>query len=207
MHAVPVLLLTRDDALWQHWRQLDPAQWLPARGDNLQSLANWRTQGRSLVLIDTALPRLPGWNDPSWSVHFDGLKILVADTLPNDDDAAQALAAGACAYVHAYSPTEALNRILQTVQAGDIWVGRSLVTRMLREINSRLPPRQGEWAQSLTLREKEVAQRAAMGLPNQDIADALGITERTVRAHLSAVFEKLNVSDRLLLALKVHGIN
>ncbi|HEY9281258.1 MAG TPA: response regulator transcription factor [Eoetvoesiella sp.] len=206
MHAVPVLLLTHDDALWQHWRQIDPTKWLPARGDTLQSLARWRSQGRSLVLIDTALPRLPVWKDPAWPAHFADLKILVADSKPDDDEAAVALAAGASAYLHAYSPAEAIDRILHSVAAGDIWVGRSLVTRMLREINRRLPEH-GEWAQKLTVREKEVAQRAAMGLPNQDIADALGISERTVRAHLSAVFEKLNVSDRLLLALKVHGIS
>jgi DNA-binding NarL/FixJ family response regulator len=38
------------------------------------------------------------------------------------------------------------------------------------------------------------------------IADALGITERTVKAHLKAVFEKLEVTDRLQLALRVHGV-
>ena len=58
----------------------------------------------------------------------------------------------------------------------------------------------------LTDRESEVTLQAAHGATNAEIADALGITERTVKAHLSAVFDKLGVSDRLQLALRVHGI-
>ena len=61
--------------------------------------------------------------------------------------------------------------------------------------------------QLLTDREITVARYAASGQANAQIAEALGITERTVKAHLSAVFEKLGVSDRLQLALLVHGIS
>jgi DNA-binding NarL/FixJ family response regulator len=52
-----------------------------------------------------------------------------------------------------------------------------------------------------------VARYVALGHSNQSIADSLGITERTVRAHISAIFEKLGVTDRLMLALRVHGID
>ena len=51
-----------------------------------------------------------------------------------------------------------------------------------------------------------MARLAAVGYSNAEIAQKLLITERTVRAHLSAVFDKLQVDDRLQLALKVHGI-
>src|SRR5690606_19299055 len=117
----------------------------------------------------------------------------------------QVLAAGAIGYVHAYSPSQSLDTVLQTVAAGNVWMGPTLLARLLRDINQGMPPN-GNWDQGLTAREKEDAQRAAIGHSNQAIADALDITERTVRAHLSAVFEKLGVNDRLFLALKVHGI-
>ncbi|MBN9401292.1 MAG: helix-turn-helix transcriptional regulator, partial [Burkholderiales bacterium] len=55
--------------------------------------------------------------------------------------------------------------------------------------------------------ERDVARYVALGHSNQSIADSLGITERTVRAHISAIFEKLGVTDRLMLALRVHGID
>lgn len=207
MQAVAVLLVTHDDALWQHWRQLDSSAWLPARGHTLQDLARWREQGRSLVVLDAGIPRLPAWNDPAWAAHMRELKVIVGSMRTSDEEGKQALAAGASGYVHAYSPTHGLGNILQSVAAGNVWLGPTLLARLLRQIDQRMPKKDGGWHTGLTVREKEVAERAAMGHSNQAIADALSITERTVRAHLSAVFEKLGVSDRLLLALRVHGIN
>ena len=206
--AVPVLFITHDDALWQHWAQLDAAQWTAVRGRTLADLKHWQEQVRMLVVLDAGLPGLPDWTDDAvWQPLLRGVRMVVTSTRPSDDEGKLALSHGASGYAHAYAPVEALSRVLTHVAAGDIWMGRTLVTRLLREIDSRLPSRNSmEWAAGLTQREIEVAQRAAMGDSNQVIADACGITERTVRAHLSAVFDKLGVSDRLMLALKVHGI-
>jgi len=55
--------------------------------------------------------------------------------------------------------------------------------------------------ETLSVREREVAREIEKGLSNKEIASALGITERTVKAHLSHVYEKLEVSDRLALAM------
>jgi len=207
MHAQAVLLLTHDDALWDHWRGLEAHQWMPARGRSLADLARWRDQGRSLVLLDADLPRLPGWNDPAWNEHCRDLKIIAATMRTSDTEGKQVLSAGASGYVHAYSPAQALDTVLQTVRAGSVWLGPTLLARLLRDIDKRMPRAQTDWADGLTAREKEVAERAAIGHSNQAIADALNITERTVRAHLSAVFEKLGVNERLMLALKVHGVH
>ncbi len=205
MQAVSVLLVTHDDALWQHWRQLDQAAWRPMRGQGLPDLTNWRSLGNTLVLLDAGLPNLPGWADTDWAEHLRALKVVVATMRTSDEEGKQVLAAGASGYAHAYSPAQALETILQTVDSGSVWLGPTLLARLLRDIDQRMPQKT-EWEQGLTLREKEVAERAAKGHSNQAIADALSITERTVRAHLSAVFEKLAVTDRLMLALKVHGI-
>ena len=204
MRAVPVLLVTKDDALWRHWRTLDPS-WLPARGESLADIDRWREQGRSLVLLDSELPRLPAWNDASWIRQFQELSVVVAGMRPNDEEGRQVLAAGARGYLHAYSPAAALGTALKTVADGNVWLGPTLLARLLRQIDNVLP-QQADWHEGLTAREIEVARRAAIGHSNQAIADALSISERTVRAHLSAVFEKLGVSDRLFLALKVHGV-
>jgi len=207
MQAASVLLMTHDDLLWQHWRQLDQAAWLPARGHGLSQLAGWRDRGHSLVVLDADMPRLPEWGDAAWAQHFSGLKVVIASARPSDDEGKQVLASGASGYVHAYMPVANLGTVLQTVRAGNVWLGRSLLARLLRQIDQALPAARPDWAEGLTLREKEVAERAAMGHSNQAIADALLISERTVRAHLSAVFSKLGVNDRLLLALKVHGVS
>jgi DNA-binding NarL/FixJ family response regulator len=96
------------------------------------------------------------------------------------------------------------------VDLGQIWVGKSVMQRLVA--GSRNMPKPAEepaqaWDAGLTEREREVAVLAANGASNLAIARDCGISERTVKAHLSAVFTKLNLTDRLQLALRVHGIS
>ena len=207
MHALPVLMLTQDAALWQHWQQIAGAQWLPARGTGLVDVGRWKQQKRSLVVIDAALPQLPSWSDSCWTDIASDMKLLVLSTRPSDEAARQALAAGCSGYAHAYSTSTTLTNILHSIATGNIWMGRSLLQRLLQDVDARLPEPGTQWADQLSRREQEVARFAAMGQSNAEIAERLAISERTVRAHLSAIFEKLQVQDRLMLALKVHGIN
>ncbi|MDK7585774.1 response regulator transcription factor [Alcaligenes faecalis subsp. phenolicus] len=197
-----VLFLTADEALWQHWRHLDSVTWLPARGQGMDDLLRWKQQQRDLVVIDSALAL---WNHPQWSQAVQGMKIIVASPRPLDTEGQAVLALGARGYIHAYSSSPLLVQALDHVASGQVWVGESLLSRLLSDVTRRLEPKAG-WESTLTSREVEVAQRASLGHSNQLIANDLGITERTVRAHLQAVFEKLDVTDRLMLALKVHGI-
>ena len=64
----------------------------------------------------------------------------------------------------------------------------------------------GAWSVSLTEREREVAIAVAQGASNKEIARQLDITERTIKAHVGAILEKLGVRDRLQLSLIVNGI-
>lgn len=206
MYALPVLMLTQDASLWQHWQQIAGAQWLPARGRTLADLERWKQQSRHLVLLDAALPQLPQPHDGQWATLLQNAKVLVMSSRPSDDAGRQALAWGASGYAHAYSTPVTLSNMLHSVATGNIWLGRSLLQRLLRDVDNRLPEPAASWAEQLSPREQEVARYAAMGDSNAAIAERLSISERTVRAHLSAIFEKLQVPDRLMLALKVHGV-
>src|SRR5690554_1507243 len=154
MHATAVLLLTHDSALWDHWRGLEAHQWMPARGRSLEDLARWRAQGRCLVLLDADLPRRPDWSDPAWNDHFRDLKVIVATMRTSDTEGKQVLSAGASGYVHAYSPVKALNTVLETVKAGSVWLGPTLLARLLRDIDKRVARKSSDWAAGLTSREK-----------------------------------------------------
>lgn len=210
MQARPVLMLTHDDLLWQQWKRVPMANWLPARGRAWEDLARWQTGvQRRLVVLDTGLPGLPLFDSAEWIAAAGEMDILIASLKPNDEQGRRFLAAGAKGYVHGYISQEGLDTALKVVANGGIWMGASLLTRLLLQMEKSAAPAAESapsWAAGLTPREKEVAQRAARGMANQSIADELGITERTVRAHISSVFEKLGVSDRLMLALMVHGI-
>ena len=205
MKSVPVLLITHDDLLWQRWRELDPERWLVARGRGLADLQRWRDQGRSLAVLDADLPRLPSWQDAAWAQTLAGLSLLVASASPTTNRA-QVPAAGAQGYCHSYARRRRWHRPWRSSpRAASGWA--VLVSRLLRLVAEKGQDA-GDWDGGLlTERETTAARYAAGGWANAQIAEALGITERTVKAHLSAVFEKLGVSDRLQLALLVHGIS
>ena len=80
--------------------------------------------------------------------------------------------------------------------------------RLIGVVDAVPPPESAklnDWAAPLTDREREVAATIAAGSSNKEIARQLGITERTVKAHVGAILEKLQVRDRLQLALLMSG--
>ncbi|MDN5504228.1 MAG: response regulator transcription factor [Comamonas sp.] len=206
MNALPVLMLTQDATLWQEWQQIAGPQWMPARGQSLADLQRWKQQGRTVVVLDAALPSLPESTASRWNELLKDLQVLVLSNRPSDEEGRNLLSRGACGYAHAQSSSEVLSRMLQSMAGGNIWLGRSLLQRLLRDVDARLPEQESDWAEPLSAREQEVARYASLGDSNAEIAERMSISERTVRAHLSAVFEKLQVQDRLMLTLKVHGI-
>lgn len=206
MSPIPVLLVTSDDQLWQHWQRLSADRWLPARGRSLMDLARWREQGRALAVLDSLMPGLPSWRDPVWASKVTDLNFIVVSSAPNDEQATQVLSAGAHGYCHGYANLHALSQALEVVAGGGIWMGRTLVARLLKLVGERMQGSRQWQVNDLTEREAAVARCAAIGESNAEIARALGITERTVKARLSAAFEKMGVTDRLHLALAFHGI-
>lgn len=202
MSQVPIILITGDDYLLRYWEAaLLP---LPTRRAGL----DWQAPAGSRVLIDAAVSGLPDWTSPWWAEQTAHYRIVLSNTSPEDPQAFAALQAGCYGYCHAAAPVETLRQVMEVVASGGIWAGQALVQRLLAAVNRMPPvpvPAQDPLA-ILSLREREVAQLAARGAANKIIARELAITERTVKAHLSAAFEKLQVADRVQLALLVNGI-
>ena len=132
---------------------------------------------------------------------------MLANT-PNHTESLYALSLGVRGYCHAYSEPIVLNDIKTVIINGGIWLGQEFLQRLI-EVSTKLAGNRPEYVQSLleklTKREKEVAVEAAKGLSNKEIARVLSITERTVKAHLAATFERLGAKDRLQLALMLNG--
>ena len=208
MQKMDVLMLTTQPLLWTRWQELQKHGCRPVWGEGPEDIAHWLQSGGELVVMDAGLPCLPPWSAACWTEHFQDVKVLVLSASLSDEEGHLVLSKGACGYGYVHMDVDAIARILWSLQQGTIWVGRSLLQKLLKDIDERLPRNTNSenWAQSLSAREEEVAALASIGQSNADIAASLSITERTVRAHLSAVFDKLAIADRLQLALKVHGI-
>lgn len=137
--------------------------------------------------------------------------LVVLSDQPTDEEALQAFALGAKGYCNTHAAPPVLQQVAGVVLQGGLWIGETLMQRLLGA-TSRIPVPPAArvedplaWAQGLTERERQVAITVAQGASNKEIGRTLGITERTVKAHVGAVLEKLKVRDRLQLSLVVNG--
>jgi DNA-binding NarL/FixJ family response regulator len=139
------------------------------------------------------------------AIQFPGCSVVAMSKMPDQREALLAFNAGAKGYCHALSNADTLQQIAVVVRHGGVWVGQDLLARVVTAAekalaHETLPATPGALDQ-LSMRERAVALEVAKGATNKEIARRLNITERTVKAHLSSVFNKLNVRDRLQLVL------
>ena len=99
-----------------------------------------------------------------------------------------------------------LKQAVMAVQKGELWIRRSLACRLIDELGKTTSKNKAYRAtlgllNKLTQREYDIAVRVGNGENNKQIAQACGITERTVKAHLTEIYQKLEIADRVNLAL------
>ena len=140
-----------------------------------------------ITLMDLRLPGMSGVEAiRTIMVRHRNAKFVVLTTYEGDEDIHQALQAGARSYIIKGMPHDALVSALRRVHAG----GRFLPQPVSRALNSRIPNSE------LSSREREVLDLIVRGKSNKEIAGDLGITEATVKCHVSVILMRLNVSDR-----------
>jgi two-component system nitrate/nitrite response regulator NarL len=146
------------------------------------------------------------------SLRHQTFRMLIVGTNWPEEKQINALVQGAAGYCGESEPPELLVHALESILKGDIWIQRHLVPKVIgRLVEIKAPPikeqKKAPSAESLSLlnslsnREHDVAKMVRDGENNKKIASAMDISERTVKAHLTSIFKKLNLSDRLHLAL------
>ncbi|WP_245395170.1 response regulator transcription factor [methane-oxidizing endosymbiont of Gigantopelta aegis] len=161
-----------------------------------------------ILLLDAcAIDRTPELLSiaPSHAPHY----LIIGHRWPEQKQI-QALLHGASGYFEQTQPPELLIKAISSIQSGEIWIHRKLVPQVIQSMIAKakhdtnthtLSPDTPIALSSLSKREIDVATRIATGQNNKQIAQNLNISERTVKAHLTSIFKKLNISDRLHLAL------
>ncbi len=129
-------------------------------------------------------------------------KVIVLTGLRSIDAHRRALRQGAVGVVLKEHAAEVLLKAIDKVHGGEVWVDRSMMGTVLQDMTkvTTVDPETAKIA-TLTEREKEVIRHISLGLKNKQIADRLFISETTVTHHLSSIFSKLSVSDRLELVI------
>lgn len=140
-----------------------------------------------VTLMDLRLPGLSGVDTIRTIRHaHPEARFVVLTTYEGDEDIHQALAAGARGYIIKGMSHSVLLGALRRVCAG----GQYLPQSVSRTLATRTP------SSALSAREREVLSLIAVGKSNRDIALTLGITEGTVKCHVSVILMRLNVHDR-----------
>lgn len=138
--------------------------------------------------------------------QFPDVPVVVMSNIPNDLEALASFSMLARGYCNVHAGAPVLRNIANVVTQGGIWIGESIMNKLISSTSPlQLKESQSEpnWSAPLTTREKEVATAIAVGASNKEIAQKMSITERTVKAHVGAVLEKLHLKNRLQLALLV----
>lgn len=168
-----------------------------------------RETGANLILMDVRMPRVNGLAATEVVRALpDPPHVVMLTTFDNDNLILRALRSGATGYLLKDTPPPELIAALRKVIAGEPifspTVLRNLVRRFSEPSESRAPAAQ---LQKLTAQEQRVATAVARGLANAEIASELLVSVATVKTHLSHIFEKLQVSNRVQVALLLHDIH
>lgn len=160
-----------------------------------------------IMLLDLAMPRHPGLEalrDMNSSAGPNPVRIILLTAAAEKNQIVEALQLGARGVVMKDSATQLLLKSIDTVMAGEYWVGRESVSNLVQYLRT-LVQSSGEEARQrkfgLTPRELEIVSAVVAGYANKEIAEYFKISEDTVKHHLSNIFDKLGVSTRLELAL------
>ncbi|HSK80517.1 MAG TPA: response regulator transcription factor [Thermoanaerobaculia bacterium] len=167
--------------------------------DGLQAVAEARRLRPQVILMDLKLPGLDGVGAArAILAEQPEVGILILTSTDVEDEVLAAVQTGALGYLAKTSPREDLVQAIQRVAQGEIWLPPRLTRRLLTQMK---PPPAEEASEPLTEREDEVLVLLARGWSNRRISEDLSIAEITVRTHVSHIFGKLGVSNRVEAAL------
>ncbi|GAA0423219.1 DNA-binding response regulator [Acrocarpospora corrugata] len=175
--------------------------------DGRDGLAAARKHRPDVILMDIRMPRLDGleateaigsWEDPP--------KVIVLTTFDADDYVARALGAGG--FLLKETAPAAIVDAIRKVADGDPMLSPSVTTRLIAQLTAGMAPDRARAARGrlarLTEREHDVAVAVGAGLSNADIAAKLHLSVPTVKTHIGRLFAKLEVTNRVQIAICVH---
>ena len=172
--------------------------------DGLDAIARAQALKPDVLLLDLAMPRMSGLEVlRALAESGSHLKVVLLTAAIEQEETVQALKYGVRGVLLKDAPTPLLFKCVRTVAGGGFWVGHERIADLMQTLRQieRPPAGEGRPASRLTARELQVIAAIVDGETNKDIGRRCGLSEQTVKNHLSNIFDKLGVSTRLELAL------
>jgi DNA-binding NarL/FixJ family response regulator len=168
--------------------------------DGFQAIELARTTAPDIVLLDISMPRCTGLEAlPQILRDAPQARIVMLTVSDDEQDLFTAIKRGAFGYLLKSMEPQQLFDLLEGVRRGEAPIAGAMATKMLNEFRLVAPSPTPvlEALDALTAREAEVLKRVANGMTNREVADALSITENTVKVHLRNILEKLHLHNRI----------
>jgi DNA-binding NarL/FixJ family response regulator len=174
-------------------------------GDGDEALRLTRTLQPDVLLLDLAMPRISGMDTLAELATAPApVRTIVLTGAIDKADIVKALQLGAAGVVLKASASELLVRAIRSVMAGQHWIGRESVSDLVHALRGLTAPSLEKAPRErfgVTPRELEITSAVVAGFSNKDIAKKFGLSEDTVKHHLTKIFDKVGASNRLELAL------
>jgi len=168
--------------------------------DGIQAVDKARALQPDVILLDMMMPRKDGLGAINDIIKENpNARILVLTSFAEDEKVFPAIKAGALGYLLKDSSPQELLQAIRNVYNGEASLHPTIARKLMRELNqpATLPPT----TDPLTEREVEVLRLVAQGLSNDEVAEKLVVSERTVRTHVSHILDKLHLANRTQMAL------
>ena len=202
-----ILLSSANDSVIERWTGLLKDKYDLDQANSLSKLKSCCTDKKfAIILLHRPLV------DPDTFVEIRRLNplcriFLLSDT-PNEEEGLTFLKLGIVGYANTYISAERLAEAARIVSSGAVWLGQKVMRRLILDSYARAKEKEasnsGKILETLTNREREIANLVSQGQSNLEIAANLDIAERTVKAHLSSIYEKTKTGSRLNLALLIN---
>jgi len=133
-------------------------------------------------------------------------RMMVMVNGPEPEQGIRILRAGIHGYGNSYLKPDKLKAAVKVIEQGEVWAGQDILQKLLQIEIAAAQRNQSEVSdlnEKLSDREKQIVKEVLMGKTNKQIASALNITERTVKAHLSTIFRKTETRNRFELSVRL----
>jgi DNA-binding NarL/FixJ family response regulator len=167
-------------------------------GDGLEAVSKAARFDPNIVLMDIRMPELDGLQATQRILAANpAARILILTTFDLDEYIYEGLRAGASGFVLKDDPPEQLIAAIRTVAAGDALLSPAVTKRVIKQFARPPRPEPPKGLDELTAREREILRLIADGLSNAEIAGELYISDTTVKTHVTHIFQKLGLRDRV----------